>query len=354
MAGFNYDPGSGATQDVAAPAASSAQVTVSQGGTQGGFVSQVAPIPTPQPTIADKTLDSILEMGKGVLQVKLKEQQNKAFLGGVQKVMQGEALKDIVDDQPWYTSIFGPSSTVEGARAYSQISQVDKFTGDLYGDMDRLQKIDPNKVGEEVNSKMSQFLTGDDVTDTAIQMKMVESVGPFFKAHAKNHYKWQQTEMQTQVTNAMLQAGSTIQAAAKGWVDGTSTPEDRQQALAGAISSWQPLAGQSSKSYWEAIKTATITSMAEGNHYMAQAVWADHQGKGSLYDAAPADIKLDLLNARETYEARTRAKEGTLEFGAEMGRIQGLMATHQVTPQQGLSMMESVNTKFRLKTGIDG
>jgi hypothetical protein len=299
-------------------------------------------------------MDAVLEIGKGVLQGKLKEQQNKAFLGGVQKVMAGEALKDIVDDQPWYTQIFGPSSTVEGARAYSQIAQVDKFTGDLYGQMDHLQTMDPDKVGEVVNTNMSKFLTGDDVTDTAIQMKMVESVGPFFKAHAKNHYKWQQTNMQTQVTGAMLQAGHTIQAAAKGWMDGTSTPEDRQQALAGAISSWQPLPGQSAASYWDGVKAATINSMAEGNHYMAQAVWADRDGHGSLYDAAPADVQLDLLNARETYEARTKAKEGSLEFGAEMGRIQGLMATHQVTPQQGLTMMENVNTKFRLKTGIDG
>lgn len=354
MAGFNFDPGSGATQVGAAPTASSVQAPTPQIGTQGGFVANVAPAPTPQPSIADRTLDSLLDMGKGVLEGKLKEQQNKAFLGGVQKVMQGEALKDIVDDQPWYTSIFGPSSTVQGARAYSQISQVDAFTADLYGDMDNLQKIDPSQVGDHVNQRMSQFLTGDDVTDTAIQMKMVESVGPFFKAQAKQHYKWQQTEMQTQVTNAMLQAGATIQSAAKSWVDGTSTEEDRNMALAGAISSWQPLAGQSASSYWNAVKTAAIGSMAEGNHYMAQAIWADRDGKGSLYDAAPADVKLDLLNARETYEARTRSKEGTLEFGAEMGRIQGLMATHQVTPQQGLAMMENVNTKFRLKTGIDG
>ena len=354
MATFQYDLGTGAVEPGQAPQASSVQSGTGQMGLQGGFVAGVAPLPKPQVSNADRTLDAVLEIGKGVLNGKLKEQQNKAFLGGVQRVMQGEAVKDIVDEQPWYTEIFGPSSTVEGARAYGQIAQVDKFTGDLYGDMDRLQKIDPSKVGEEVNAKMSQFLTGDDITDTAIQMKMVESVGPFFKAQAKNHYKWQQTEMQTQVTNAMLQAGSTIQAAAKSWVDGTSTPDDRNQALVGAISSWQPLPGQSAKSYWEAVKTATIGSMAEGNHYMAQAVWADRDGKGSLYDAAPADVKLDLLNARETYENRTKAKEGSLEFGAEMGRIQGLMATHQVTPAAGIKMMEDVNTKFRLKTGIDG
>lgn len=354
MAGFQYDLGTGATQVAAAPTASPVATQTNVSGTQGGFVSQVAPTPLPGPTNADRTMDAVMEIGKGILGAKLKEQQNKAFLGGVQKVMQGQALKDIVDEQPWYTQIFGPSSTVEGARAYSQVAQVDKFTGDLYGQMDQLQQIDPSKVGDVVNSQMSKFLTGDDVTDTAIQMKMVESVGPFFKAQAKNHYKWQQTEMQKQVTGAMLQAGDTIQQAAKGWADGTSTPEDRQQALAGAVSSWQPLPGQSPNSYWEAVKAATVNSMAQGNHYMAQVVWADHDGKGSLFDAAPADVQLDMLNARETYENRTKQKEGSLEFGAEMGRIQGLMATHQVTPQQGLTMMENVNTKFRLKTGIDG
>lgn len=354
MAGFQYDLGTGAVPVQAAPQASSVQTQVSQGGSQGAFVANVAPTPIPGPTNADRTMDAIMEIGKGVLGAKLKEQQNKAFLGGVQKVMQGEALKDIVDEQPWYTQIFGPSSTVEGARAYSQVAQVDKFTADLYGDMDRLQQIDPSKVGDEVNGKMSQFLTGDDVTDTAIQMKMVESVGPFFKAQAKSHYKWQQTNMQTQVTSAMLQAGDTIQAAAKSWVDGTSTQEDRNQALSGAISSWQPLPGQSAKSYWEAVKTATINSMAQGNHYMAQAVWSAHDGKGSLFDAAPADVQLDLLNARETYENRTKQKEGSLEFGAEMGRIQGLMATGQMTPQAGLEAMQTVNQRFRLKTGIDG
>ncbi len=354
MAGFQYDLGTGAVPDAAAPQASSVQASTNTSGTQGGFVSQVAPLPLPGPTNADRTMDAVLEIGKGVLAGKLKEQQNKAFLGGVQKVMQGQALKDIVDEQPWYTQIFGPSSTVEGARAYSQVAQVDKFTGDLYGQMDTLKTMAPDKVGEVVNSSMSKFLTGDDVTDTAIQMKMVESVGPFFKAHAKQHYKWQQTEMQTQVTSAMLQAGDTIQQAAKGWADGTSTPEDRAQALSGAISSWQPLPGQSPKSYWEAVKTATINSMAQGNHYMAQVVWANHEGKGSLFDAAPADVQLDLLTARDTYENRTKQKEGSLEFGAEMGRIQGLMATGQVSPQAGLKMMENVNTQFRLKTGIDG
>ena len=355
MAGpFQYDLGSGVTNVSGAPQAGAPNVQLGGGGLQGGGVIKgIAPLAA-QPVQEDRTLDAVLEIGKGILDRKLKEQQNKAFLTGVQRTMAGEAVKDIVDEQPWYTQIFGPTSTVQGARAYSQIAQVDKYTADLYGDMDNLQKISPDEVGQEVIGRMGGFLTGDDVTDQAIQMKMVESAGPFFKAHAKQHYKWQQTDMQTQVTNAMLQAGDTIQSAARGWQEGTATEQDRNMALSGALASWQPLAGQSADSYWEAVKTATITSMAKGNHYMAQAVWADRDGQGSLFSAAPAELQKELIDARETYESRTREKEGTLEFGAEMGRIQGLMATGQMTPAQGVAAMENVNTKFRLKTGIDG
>ncbi|WYW03046.1 internal virion protein [Pseudomonas phage vB_PpuP-Vanda] len=364
MATFNYDLGTGAVATQGAPQASANQVQVGNMGVSGGAVEgatgvrnapavQAQVVPNTGPSQGDRTLDAILGIGKGIIDQKLKEQQNKAFLGGVQKAMQGEALKDIVDEQPWYTQIFGASSTVQGARAYTQIANVDKFTSSLYGDMDRLQKMDPSQVGEEVNGRMSQFLTGDEATDTAIQMKMIDSVGPFFKAQAKENYKWNQTNMQTQVSNAMLSASDNIQAAAGTWASGTSTAEDRKKAIGGAISSWQPLPGQSPASYWEAVKQATITSMAKGNHYMAQAVWSD-QGGGSLFDSAPADVQLDLLNARETYEARTKAKEGTLEFGAEMGRIQGLMSTGQLSPQAGIQAMENVNTQFRLKTGIDG
>jgi hypothetical protein len=355
MAGFQYDPGSGATTVTGTPQAGAGpQLSLGGGGLQGGGVSRgVAPVALAE-SAGDRTLDAVLEIGKGILGQKLKEQQNAAFLTGVQRTMSGEALKDIVDEQPWYTQIFGPTSTAQGARAYSQIAQVDKYTADLYGDMDNLQKLTPDEVGPQVIGRMNTFLTGDDVADSAIQMKMVEAAGPFFKAHAKQHYKWQQTDMQTQVTTAMLQAGDTIQSAARGWMDGTSTEQDRNVALAGALASWQPLQGQSAQSYWEAVKTATITSMAKGNHYMAQAVWADRDGQGSLFAAAPTETQLELLNARETYEARTREKEGTLEFGAEMGRIQGLMATGQMTPDQGVQAMENVNHQFRLKTGIDG
>lgn len=352
---FNYDIGSGVTTITAAPAASAPQEQLGSGGVVGGGPSRnIAPVQYTGPSESDRTLDAVLEIGQGILGTKLKEQQNKAFLTGVQRAMTGEALKDIVDEQPWFTQIFGQSSTAQGARAYTQIAQVDKYTADLYGDMDRLQKMTPDEVGKEVTGRMGNFLTGDDQTDTAIQMKMVESAGPFFKAHAKQHYKWQQTDMQTQVTNAMMQSGDMVQAAARSWMEGTANEQDRAQALSGALSSFQPLAGQSATSYWEAVKSATITSMAKGNHYIVQALFSDHDGQGSVFSHAPAEIQLDILNARETYEARTKAKEGTLEFGEEMGRIQGLMATGQMSPQQGIAAMENVNTKFRLKTGIDG
>lgn len=306
------------------------------------------------PSEADKTIDAVIGLGKGLLEEKLKQKQNQEFLQGAQKVMAGQAVKDIVDEQPWYTQIFGPTSSVQGARAYAQIAQVDKYTADLYGNMDHYATMSPEDAGKEVISKSNQFLTGDDVTDSAIQMKMVESLSPFFKAQAKAHYKWGQDQMVQQVEGSMNSAADKLQAMARQWQEGTTTPEDMAAALGNTAMSWAPPEGMSQASYWKAIEQGLNLSMAKGNHYMAKALWADIDGKGSVIDHAPAEIQEKLINARDTYEAKTKQKEANLEFGVKMGELQGLMASGQISPAEGAQRMLIINQQFQAKTGIDG
>lgn len=339
------------------PQAPAGQIRLGAGGVAGNpaqtRVQQIDPS-IAQPSSADRTLDAVIEIGKGALERNMQEQQNKQFLQGVQRVMTGEALKDIVDEQPWYTEIFGPTSSAQGARAYSQMAQVDKYTADLYGNMGTYEQMTPDEVGKVVTGNMNKFLTGDDVTDTAIQMKMVESLGPFFKQHAKDHYKWQQNQMVQSVQDSMLSSANTLQAAARNWTGGTATDQDMNEALGAASLSWVPPAGMSSASYWKAISQATKTSLAQGNHYMAKALWADIGGKGSVISHAPADVQEDLINARDTYEAKTKQKEANLEFGTRMGELAGLMKSGQISPAQGAQQMLLINKQFQLKTGIDG
>jgi hypothetical protein len=363
MAEFNFNLGSGATNQGSAPQQQAQQTQLGRGGMVGGgvlYAPQAVDPRTDSKTDLDRTLDTVLSVGQSILGQKMKQAENQAFLQGVQRTMQGEALKDIVDEQPWYSKIFGPSSTVQGAQAYTQLAQVDKYTASLYGDMPRLAKLSPDEAGKEVTARMSKFLTGDEATDTAIQMKMVEQAGPFFKAQAKANFTYQQNTMKAAVSESMISAGDSLQAAATQWAtDGTSNEKDRSYVLNNAYAAMTPPEGIEPGAYWDAITDSVVVSMAKGNHYMAQAVFAQRPGPdgkpmGSLFDAMPVEKQKELLDARDTYEAKTKAKEGSLEFGIKMGEIKGQMATGQIAPAQGVRMMEEVNTQFRMKTGIDG
>lgn len=301
------------------------------------------------PDVGDGTIGLLTKLGGAFLDKAIEKKQQEVFLVGAQRVAQGEALADIIEEQPWYTEIFGPSAEVQGARAVAQVAQVDKYTQSLYEDMPRLQTISPDAVGKEVNSKMLQFMTGDTATDIAIQGKMVEASGAFYTAHTKAHYKWNQTNMQRQVESMMMASADKFQAANQQRLEGTLSENDWAVLQSQAAQSMQPLPGQSPDSYWKAITDATEAAMANGNHHYSAIVF----GSG-LLDHAPADIQTKMLDARTKYEARTVEREGYLEFGAEIGRLKGLARAGQISPAQIATEVNRMNEMFRLKTGIEG
>ena len=75
----------------------------------------------------DKTAAAIFGFAETLLKPVAAEVAERKFLEGVQRAASGEALTQIVNGQPWYSKIFGPSSAVEGARQYSLDAQAAKF-----------------------------------------------------------------------------------------------------------------------------------------------------------------------------------------------------------------------------------
>ena len=231
------------------------QVQLGARGVQGGGISG-APQINPD-TRSDGTLELLLKLGETALAPAIQRRQNEMFLQGAQRVAQGEALKDIIDEQPWYTKIFGASASAQGARTVAQIAQVDKFNASLLGDMDNLAQLSPEEAGKVVNKKMGEFLTGDPVADVAIQQKMVEASSTFYTAHAKAHYKYIQTNMKNQVVDMMVSTAGAIQQAAQQRAQGTISEKDWAQVEARAAQSLMPISGQAPESYWDAVETAT-------------------------------------------------------------------------------------------------
>lgn len=303
----------------------------------------------PEERVNSATMDMLLSMGSQVLETAIAKKESEQFLRGAQRVAQGEALKDIIDEQPWYTQIFGESAEINGAKTIAQISQVDKYTQSLYEDMPRLQTMGQEAVGKEVNSKMLQFLTGDAATDAVIQQKMVEAGGPFYTAHTKAHYKYTQTTMQQQVAGMMTSSANTFQAASRQRLEGTVSDKDWAAMQSQAAQSLLPLVGQSADSYWSAVEEATLNAMASGNHHYSGVVFSS-----GLLDNAPVELKTKLLDERIKYETRTREREGFLEFGAAVGQLKGQARAGVISPAQIAQQVDDMNEIFRARTGIEG
>src|SRR5262245_48675219 len=119
---FSIDPGSPVT-----PRQTAGEVAVMSNIQPSAVAQQIAPMAQVDTGINGATVDALLKMGSDVLQPQIKAAAQQQFMEGVQRASTGEAVKDIVESQPWYTQVFGPSSAVAGARAYTVATQVAGF-----------------------------------------------------------------------------------------------------------------------------------------------------------------------------------------------------------------------------------
>jgi hypothetical protein len=294
------------------------------------------------------TSDLLMKLGGKLLEPHIQRVQTQQFLEGAQRVAQGEALKDIVDEDPWYTQIFGPSSSTQGARAVAQMKGVDDYLTDVANNMPELQKLSSADFGKQITGKMQQFLTGDAVADTAIQLKMVEASGGLFKAHTKAHYKWTQDTMQSQIVSYMQTGGAKLKAMTGQLLEGTMTQKDYDEAKAVYVGNLMPLDGQSPASYWEAIESATIDALATGNHHAANAIF-----DSGIFNNAPVEQRKKMMDARHKYEAQTQETAGFAEYGPRIGQLKGMAAAGQLTGNQILAEVDKINNDYKLRYGID-
>ena len=316
-----------------------------QGGLQGGGGAQFQGI---NPAPADNsTFELVMKLGESILAPAMAKKQSEVFLEGARRVAQGEALGDIVEEQPWYTKIFGESASVQGARTVAQTTQVDRFNSELMDNMEELQQVGPEEIGKIVNQKMKDLLTGDPIADAVIQQKMVESTGRFYTAHAKNHYKYVQSDMQAKVTDRVIGAAGLLQRGAKQYRDGVINDKDWQELQVTTAQSLAPIQGQSTQSYWDAIETAGVDALVQGNHHFFTML----EETGILAEAPP-ETRKELMDQRRKYEAVTRETEGYWQYGPQIAQLKAAASTGQISPAEIATQVERMNAEFAALTGI--
>lgn len=327
-------------------------LTQDQGGPAAANVSSASAGPMQAPQVpagdpaADRTMQALTKMGREILAPHIKQAQQEQFLQGVQRAAAGEAVKDIVDQQPWYMNIFGPSSASQGARAYEVANRVARFGAEMEQQMPKLREQGPEALQGAVTGLLKELETGDALADTAIMSQVVDQMAPLYKRHAKEHYAWTQFKAKDNQRKMFGSAFAAYQERAKAAASGLGsvTPEDLKAERGRMLGSMNPFADQSEESYQEVMEGALSDAIRSGNFHAVKAL----QEEG-VFAALPAESQARLRGQMGTAGRAALAKI-VPDMAVEMSMITQDMAQN---PAGVAKRVAELNAKAAALSGVD-
>lgn len=291
------------------------------------------------------TTKALLQLGSDILAPKIKEAAQAQFMEGVQLAATGEAIGDIVADRPWYSEIFGPSSAVQGARAYTVAQKVAKFGAEMEAKMPILAQQGPEAINEQLGTLRDQVMTGDDTADMAITAQIVDQMAPLYKRHAKEHYAYLQNKASDAQVDAWSSLGAGYQqraaAAAKG--DGMVSQEDVAADAARLLGNMNPFADQPDSSYDRNVARFLESSATGGNFHVVK-LFKDN----GLYDKLPPDMRASLDRTFRAAGAQTLA-QATPQFFMDMAMFVNDTAQD---PRNIAERAAAINARASAVTGV--
>jgi hypothetical protein len=311
-------------------------------GTSPGIANQQ---PDPNGDVNAKTFRAITELASGTLAPKIKEAAQGQFISGVQRAMTGEALNEIIKDQPWYSDIFAPSSALAGARTYTAQAAVAQWAGKIQEQMPQLAKVGPEQLQSAAVGALQGFLTGDPASDAMVTSHVAEQMAPLFKQQAKEHYVY----MQKQASMAQLQAWDAAGkvynnlAATEASGTGTVSPEDKEAAKSRFLGSIVPFADQSDEAYHRSIQSFLEGAAAAGNFHVIR-LFKDT----GLYDKLDSDKRADLDRTIKRF-ARDTLDQNIPKFALD---IASLVNDPTQDPREIPAKVQALNEKAAKITGV--
>lgn len=227
----------------------------------------INPVAIPDNRQSDATMKALLGLGASALAPLVQEEAQRQFMVGVGKAMEGQALKEIVDEQPWYTQIFAPSNAATGARMYTKQAQVAKFVGDVQAKMPELVKQGSGEVQKYAYSALKGLMTGDAIADGIITQEVTEKFGPLFAQHAKGHYEHVQNEAYGAQQGAWGSLGKNFNEQAKAVVKDPMAQPALDAQFGNLLRDLSPFPGQPEDSYEKGMTEFLVGQAAAGNYH---------------------------------------------------------------------------------------
>ena len=213
----------------------------------------------------DKTAAALFGFAETMLKPVAQEVAARKFLEGQQRAASGEALTQIVNEQPWYSKIFGPSSAVEGARQYSLDAQAAKFDAAVQQAMPSLRNTSPDELPGIIQKMSKEFETGDPATDTQLGLRLTKVLPNLIQAHTREYYKARQEQADSQRFAASQQNATALQIVSQNIM---ASDDDKQLRQANFLQGYILPNGVDPESHKQFVATS-LASLAEAGQFHA-------------------------------------------------------------------------------------
>lgn len=337
---------------VNAPNAPAARAAGQQGDVRGGLrgdqgagpATRVSgPIAIPQ-VQQDNTLGVLLKLGQSLIAPQLDKMRAQQAVRGMQRAASGEALTDIVNEQPWYSKIFGDDPLVEGAMAYNVQAKVQSWASTQETQMAELRKRNPSEIPGYVMSTVEEYLTGDADTDALIKANIGKAIPQVIKRHTKEHYGY----MQEQASEARMRSWAASAESVRAM--GIASPDmytqaDRDVREQDMLAALVPTAGANEESWKKSIHTF-INGQAQSGNFHALNVLR----RGGVIANMDADDRLKTEQFLDRYEAH-HAAQAAVNYAGSIAAIKVDATSGRMSAEQVEGAYEKLNAEYTARTG---
>lgn len=293
----------------------------------------------------DKTAAAIFGFAETLLKPVAAEVAERKFLEGVQRASSGEALTDIVNTQPWYSKIFGPSSAVEGARQYSLDAQAAKFDAAVQQAMPTLRNTSPNELPGIIQKMSKEFETGDPTTDAQLGLRLTKVLPNLIQAHTREYYKAQQEHAYNQRFDAAQQNATSLQIVSQ---DPMASEDDKLLRQANFLQGFVLPTGVDPESHKQFIQTS-LASLAEAGQFHA----LDVAMKAGVAKALSPEKRLQL-ERQVTMFKKQAARDAIDSYTEQIVTIQAKAANNEfASGKEVLDAFNAINEDYAKRSGND-
>jgi hypothetical protein len=286
---------------------------------------------------------------------KLEAQARRKMYEGFAAAREGVALEEIINDQPWYSRIFGQTSFEQGATTYHALKSASDMEQAFMEELPELRKLDSAQIGQRLNDITEKGLTGDMYANAALQKAIMDRAGPMLELHAKSRFEWQQQELALGENSAWQSASSAYQ---RSLVDsarqGKQNPnqplsaEDMQERKRLFLETFQAAPGRDPAGYMKNLMTTVEQLADKGEWYSVSAIY-----ESGVLGQLPPEMR-DRLDSRID-TARTKFKRN-LGSGPLMRPVAQLFTQAKagaISAEDAVNGMQEINMQYAALTGDD-